>query len=188
MPDPSWTPEPDSSHTLEENWLFRLRRQRFRSRLSDKLHDFYVIDLADAVNVIAVTPDLRVVLVRQFRAGSNSDSLEPPGGLLEPGEDPKVAGARELMEETGYSGDEAEILGSCWSNPSILSSRITTILIRNATPTGETTWDDVEELSIELMPASEVLGAIRDGRIDHALAVGGLLLWLMGEPDVTGAG
>ena len=178
MAEPSWTPEPDSSRPIEENWLFRLRRERFRSRASGKTHDFYVVDLADAVNVIAVTPDRRLVLVRQFRAGSNADSLEPPGGLLEPDEDPGIAGARELMEETGYAGDPAVVLGSSWSNPSLLSSRITTILIANARLMGETNWDDVEELAVELMPEAEVLPAIRDGRIDHALAVGGLLLWI----------
>src|SRR3954452_15595007 len=104
MADPSWTrDDAETDRTLEENWLFRLRRERFRSRLSGKAHDYYVIHLADAVNVIALTPDRRVVLVRQFRAGSNADSLEPPGGLLEEGEDPREAGARELLEETGYA-------------------------------------------------------------------------------------
>src|ERR1700722_17300592 len=87
----------------EENWRFRLRHERFRSRVSGRVHDFYVMHLADAVHAIALTPDDRMVLVRQFRAGSSRDSLEAPGGLLEPGEDPREAGARELLEETGYA-------------------------------------------------------------------------------------
>jgi ADP-ribose pyrophosphatase len=86
--------------TIEENWLFRLRKERFRSRLSGQEHDFYVIHLADAVHVVALTPDDEVLLVRQFRAGSKRDSLEIPGGLIDPGEDPCAAGARELREET----------------------------------------------------------------------------------------
>ena len=91
VPDESsWSREADgiADRTLEENWLFRLRRERFRSRTSDRVHDFYVMHLADAVHAIALTPDDRMVLVRQFRAGSRHDSLEPPGGLLDPGEDP----------------------------------------------------------------------------------------------------
>src|SRR4051812_17239230 len=102
-PEPSWVHEGDGAGdtVIEENWLFRLRRERSRSRRSGKVHDFYVMHLADAVSVIAVTPDRKVVLVRQFRAGSGRDSLEPPGGLLDPGEDPCTAGARELLEETG---------------------------------------------------------------------------------------
>ena len=118
--------------TLVETWLFRLRRERFRSRKSGKTHDFYVTDVADGVHAIAVTADQKVVMVRQFRAGSRRDSLETPGGLLDPGEDPCVAGARELLEETGYAGDPPELLGTLWPNPALLSMRISTILIRNA--------------------------------------------------------
>lgn len=183
MPEsPSWLPEGEP-RTLEENWLFRLRSERFRSRSTGKAHDFYVMQLADAVNVIALTRDRRVVLVRQFRAGSNTDSLEPPGGLLDRGEDPRAAGARELLEETAYAGDPAVVLGTSWSNPSLLSSKITTILVTNASLVREPKLDEGEELQVEFLPADAVYPAIRAGAIDHALAVGGLLLWLLHERD-----
>ncbi len=103
--------------TLVETWLFRLRRERFRSLRSGKTHDFFVTELADGVHTIAVTPEDQVVLVSQFRAGSRRDSLETPGGLLEPGEDPREAGARELLEETGYAGDPGESLGRSARTP-----------------------------------------------------------------------
>jgi ADP-ribose pyrophosphatase len=177
---PTWVPEGDGAHdtTIEANWLFRLRRERFRSRDSDRTHDYYVMRLADAVHAIAVTPDNHLVMVRQFRAGSGRDSLEPPGGLLEPGEDPCTAGARELLEETGYAGDHAVLLGSAWSNPSIMSARIATIVVTNARRVAEPALDASEEVTVELVPASEIPAMIADGRIDHALAVLGLLLWL----------
>lgn len=180
---PTWdrVDDPAAIQTLEVNWLFRLRRERFRSRLSGKTHDYYLIHLADAVQVIALTPDRQVVLVRQFRAGSNHDSLEPPGGLLEPGEDPLAAGVRELAEETGYVGDPPRLLGTVWSNPSILTSRFTTILVTNARPAAATHLDASEELNLELVPAASIPAMIRDGRIDHALAVNGLLWWLASE-------
>src|SRR5262245_46105319 len=119
----SWLPDENGAHdeTLVETWLFRLRRERFRSVRSGKAHDYFVAELADGVHVIAVTPDDRMVLVSQFRAGSRRDSLETPGGLLEPGEDPGVAGARELLEETGYAGDAPESLGILRPNPALLS-------------------------------------------------------------------
>lgn len=181
MHEASWTPEPGTSRTIEENWLFRLRVERFRSRKSAKSHEYFIIDLADAVCVIALTTDRRVIFVRQFRAGSNADSLEPPGGLVETGEDPCEAGARELLEETGYAGDPAVELGSSWSNPSILGSRITTILIENARLSRGPKPDDSEELAIELHDAETIPEMIRSGAVDHALAVGGLLLWLIRE-------
>ncbi len=123
---PSWVKVDGGAHdqTIEENWLFHLRRERFLSRHSGQVHDYSVIHLADAVHVVALTLDGQVILVRQFRAGSGRDSLEIPGGLVDAGEDPCVAGARELLEETGYAGDPPELLGTLWSVPSLLTSRI----------------------------------------------------------------
>jgi 8-oxo-dGTP pyrophosphatase MutT (NUDIX family) len=171
--------------TLEENWLFRLRRERFRSRLSGREHDFYVMHLADAVHAIALTPDDQVLLVRQFRAASAHDSLEPPGGLLEPGEDPREAGARELLEETGYAGDPAVFLSTLWSNPSIVTSRTTTIVIRNVHRVAEPKLDHNEEVTVELVAAHDIPRLIQEGRINHALCVAGLLWWLQARPDGT---
>ena len=176
----SWEREdgPEANELLETNWLFQLRKERFRSRLSGKSHAFYVLKLADAVNVIATTPEGEIVLVRQFRAGSATDSLEPPGGLLEAGEDPIVAGARELLEETGYRGDPGELVGSAYSNPSLLDSKIFTIAIANARKVAEPDPDPNEELRVELHPVREIPRMIDRGQFDHALAIMGLLWWL----------
>jgi 8-oxo-dGTP pyrophosphatase MutT (NUDIX family) len=179
-PEASWVRDGDGEgdQTLEENWLFRLRRERFRSRTSGRAHAFYVMHLADAVQVVALTPDRQMVLVRQFRAGSGRESLETPGGLLEPGEDPLDAGARELLEETGYAGDAPALVGAVWSNPSLLTSRITTVVIANVRRVAEPRLDINEEVVVELVPAGAIPRLIRDGRIDHALVVCGLLWWL----------
>jgi ADP-ribose pyrophosphatase len=178
-PEPSWVRDPgEGDTTLEANWLFHLRRERFRSRLSGRAHAFYVMELADAVNVIAVTPDDDLVMVRQFRAGSGRDSLEPPGGLLETGEDPCAAAARELIEETGYAGGPVVLIGSAWSNSSILTSRTYYVVIPDARPVAAPEPDDLEEVAVELVPARSVPAMIRDGRIDHALSMLGLLWWL----------
>jgi 8-oxo-dGTP pyrophosphatase MutT (NUDIX family) len=181
--EPSWVPDGDGAHdrTLVETWLVRLRCERFRSRTSGKTHDFFVSHLADGVHAIAVTSAEQIVLVRQFRAGTRRDSLETPGGLLEPGEDPCAAGARELLEETGYAGDPAERLGTLWPNPALLTMGITTIVIRNAHRVAEPRPDASEELAVELVPVPEIPALIRAGRIDHAVVVAGLLSWLVLE-------
>ncbi len=185
MNTPSWVPDGEPAETLEENWLFRLRRERFRSRATGKAHAYYVMHLADAVNVVALTPDRKVILVEQFRAGSGHDSLETPGGLVDEGEDPLEAGARELLEETGYAGDPPRVLGTVWSNPSILSSRITTILITNAKPVAEPKFDAEEELRMELISARRIPQMLVNGQIGHALAAHGLMLWLLSEIPET---
>jgi ADP-ribose pyrophosphatase len=164
--------------TLVENWLLRLRRERFYSRRTGKAHDYFVAYLADGVHSIATTPDGDVVMVRQFRAGSRRDSLETPGGLLEPGEDPCAAGARELLEETGYAGEPATLLGTIWPNPALLSMRISTIAIRNARRIADPRPDQSEELAMELVPICTIPELIKSGKIDHAVCVAGLLWWL----------
>jgi 8-oxo-dGTP pyrophosphatase MutT (NUDIX family) len=183
VPQASWIHEPDNDHTIERNWLFELKRKRYRSSASKKTHDYYVIELADAVHAIAVTPDRELVLVRQFRAGAAKDSLETPGGLLEPGEDPLEAGARELLEETGYAGDPPRSLGSVWSNSSLLSSKITTVSIENARRVGEKNLDPGEEIEIVLVPVDQIRRYIKEGLIDNVLVVASLLEWIVDESE-----
>ncbi|MBX6315066.1 MAG: NUDIX hydrolase [Isosphaeraceae bacterium] len=181
MREPSWLPDGEPGPPLEENWLFQLYCKRYRSRRSGLTHDFYVIHLADAVNVVALTPDRRVILVEQFRAGSGRDSLETPGGLLDPGEDPLEAAARELLEETGYAGDPPQLLGTVWSNPSIMTARLSTVLITGARRIAEPKLDRGEEVAVELVPARRIPALIASGRISHALAVQGLMHWMIAE-------
>ena len=81
---PSWVRVESGRHdvTIEDNWLFRLRKERFQSRQSGKIHDYFVAHLADAVHVVALTPDDHVLLVKQFRAGSGA---RQPGDSRRPG-------------------------------------------------------------------------------------------------------
>jgi 8-oxo-dGTP pyrophosphatase MutT (NUDIX family) len=176
----SWVHEHDGGHdkTLVENWLLRLRQERFRSLHSGKTHDFFVAYVADGVHTIALTEDNHIVMVRQFRAGSRRDSLETPGGLLEPGEDPCAAGARELLEETGFAGEPGELLFTNWPNPALLTMCISTVVIRGARLVSTPRLEPAEELALELVPVHSVHNLINTGRIDHAVCVAGLLWWL----------
>ncbi len=179
-PPSSWMSEAAGAcdQTLVDNWLLRLCRERFRSRTTGKIHDFFVAYLKDGVHVVALTPDDHVVMVRQFRVGLHRDSLETPGGLVEDGEDPLSAGARELLEETGFAGDPPVLLGSLSPNPGLLAQRISTIVIRNATRIAEPAPDQTEELTVELVPVSKIFDLIKQGEIEHGVCAGGLLWWL----------
>jgi 8-oxo-dGTP pyrophosphatase MutT (NUDIX family) len=185
----SWEREAAGDHdeTLAETWLLRLRRERFRSRKSGKTHDFYVAYLPDSVHVIALTPANEIVMVRQFRAGLGRDCLETPGGLLEPGEDPCAAGARELLEETGYAGERPGLLGILAPSPGLLAQRVSTIVIRDVRRTAAPVPDQSEELEIELIPVASALELMKQGRIENAMVVAGLLLWHCAIDPARGA-
>lgn len=139
--------------------------------------EFSVIHSRDWVNVVATTPDHRMVLVRQFRFGINAPSLEIPGGIIEAGEDPIQAGVRELKEETGFVGSRTRLLGSIHPNPAIQDNRCHLIWVENAVSHGSTAWDEHEELEILTLPIDEVYAQARAGAITHSLTLNGLLLF-----------
>ncbi len=177
---PSWQYVPGHDQRMLETWLFKLRKERYASRLSDKSHDFFVAEIADAVHVIATDENDRVLMVRQFRVGSRSDSLETPGGLIDPGEDPITAGIRELREETGYAGESPHCLGAFWSLPSLGTSRIWTMTIRNVRKVAEPHGDPTEELAVRWVPKRDVPAMIASGDIHHGCVISGLTIWLSG--------
>ena len=135
------------------------------------LKRFSLIECVDWVNVIALTDTGRVVLLRQFRPGTNQVCLEIPGGMMEPGEDPCTAAARELAEETGYTGGSLQVLGKVAPNPAIQSNALYTVLARGVALTQAPTPDDGEVLAVETASLADCQRRMLAGEIDHALVV-----------------
>ena len=142
--------------------------------------NFVYLDSPDWVNVIAVTDDEHVVLIEQFRHGSGEVTLEIPGGMVDPGEAPLEAGLRELREETGFAGGDAQLIGSVTPNPAILNNRCYTVLVRGTVVVGEPALDGNEEIVTRLVPLARVGRLISAGEIHHALVVAAFQhLWLL---------
>jgi ADP-ribose pyrophosphatase len=166
-----------SQATQARTAVFDLLSARYRHPSRGTERDFVVVSPPDWVNVLALTPDQRLVLVRQFRYGINEFSLEIPGGVVEPGEDPLAAGLRELREETGFSGAPAKLLGVVHPNPAIQSNRCHFVFVEAATKVHDLEWDQDEEIHVLTEPVEAVLGLARSGGISHALVIDALMLF-----------
>ena len=151
--------------------VFTLRTDTVQAPHTGKQHEFYVIESPDWVNIIPVTEDKQVIMVRQFRHGTRSVTLEVPGGMVEPGDSPIQAAARELLEETGDQAGNLLQLGVIDPNPAILTNRCTTFLARNLTLTGTGVCDETEDIEVVRVPLSRIPSLIKDGTITNALIV-----------------
>lgn len=160
-----------ASKVLQSCRVFTVRGERHRSSRTGREHDFFLIEAPDWVNVIPLTGNGNVVLVRQFRFGTKDFSLEIPGGMRNDGETPARAAARELLEETGYAGDEPELLGWVHPNPALQTNRCHTFLVRNAIFQKPPEPDSTEEVEVEIVHLRDIPGLIRGGTITHALVV-----------------
>lgn len=169
--------QPGDARTLLHTPIFEVKGIQYRHPQRARSNEFVVIDSADWVVVVAVTSDAQIVLVRQFRFGTASTSLELPGGIIDEGESPIEAAVRELEEETGFGGGRARLLGWTHPNPAIQRNRNHIVLVEGVTPTGTLGWDEHEELETLLWPVDEALRAAVDGRITHALMINALLLY-----------
>jgi 8-oxo-dGTP pyrophosphatase MutT (NUDIX family) len=152
--------------------IFTIRSDRTISPRTGEEHDVFVIDCVNWVNVIAVTPDDQLVMVEQFRHGSNTVELEIPGGMMDASdESPEATGARELREETGYAGGGPRLIGEIFPNPAIMSNRCFTVLIENCRCAHEVQLDHGEDLMTRLISVAEIPGLVAAGKIKHSLVV-----------------
>lgn len=157
--------------------IFEVHGAKYRHPGRGTERDFIVIEPPDWVNVIALTPDDQLVLVRQFRFGIDEFSLEIPGGVMESGEDPVTAGLRELREETGFTGAPAKLLGSVHPNPAIQSNRCHFVFVEAAVASHPLEWDPDEEMQVVTKPVAEILDLAHAGGITHSLVLNALMLF-----------
>lgn len=161
------------SRTLvQKTVVFDLYADKLRSPRNGVVDDFYLIDVVDWVNIIALTEAREVIMVEQYRFGIEQNSLELPGGMLSNREeDPKLAIARELEEETGYSATTIESLGSAHPNPAIQTNTCHFYFAPLATPGGKVSQDELEDITLRLEPLADIPKLIEQEQITHSLMV-----------------
>jgi 8-oxo-dGTP pyrophosphatase MutT (NUDIX family) len=160
-----------SSEQLESNKIFSTRKDTSISPITGNEHDFFVVEAPDWINVVAITEDDEVILIEQYRHGVQSVTVEIPGGMVDPGEEPLQTAKRELLEETGYAGNNWVSIGEVFPNPAMQNNKCYTFLATNCKKVGEPNFDTTEDILTYTKPSSEIPKLVAEGKITHSLVV-----------------
>ena len=163
-----------SSEPGPDLMLFQVRYDTMRHPQSGDQLKRLVIDSVDWVNMVAITTDDQLVMVRQHRFGVGYPTLETPGGMVDPGETSLQAAQRELLEETGFAGGEWSYLGAVEPNPAFHNHLCHHWLARGVVPQQAPTPGRGEHIAVELMPEATMTAAVQSGELRHALALSAL--------------
>jgi len=166
-----------SEHIFEEFPIFTAKKVSRENPRTGKPHTFFLMEGLDWVNVIALTKENQIVLIRQHRHGIDKTTLEIPGGCIDPGEKPEETALRELKEETGYYSRNISQLGMVHANPAMQSMKAYTYLVRDAEKISEQTLETGEDIEVILKPFDEAFELVKKGVITHSLVVAALGLY-----------
>ena len=139
--------------------------------------DYIIMDAPDWVIVIAEHND-KFVMVKQWRHGESSLSVEFPGGVMDKGEDPETAARRELEEETGYKAGKLTKLGMVNPNPALFSNHVHFYLAQELQATGKQHLDNDEFINCMELTKAEVLDGMGTEAFPHAIMGMALSLYI----------
>jgi len=177
--------EIQSEEVEYETPIFTLLKRDCRSANQDKQHGFYIIKAPDWINIVPVTSNGEIVLVKQYRHGIHELTWEIPGGAVDSDDgDPMIAAKRELAEETGFTSDHWESLGSVSSNPAIFTNECHFYIAWDCELTSDQNLDPFEEIEVKTVPVKEFLQQVSEGEIHHSLIVAAVAKLLLQHPEL----
>ncbi len=174
------------SKRLQSYRVFSIRTDTAISPRTGKGHEFYIIESENWVNIIPITSEHQVVMIKQYRHGSREVTLEIPGGLVDPGDTPKKAALRELLEETGYQAQRAKRIGVVNPNPAIFNNRCYTFLAKGVKKVAGPTPDQTEDIEVVLIPLKKIPQLILKGEIDNAMVITAFAHYFLRYPEEIG--
>lgn len=170
------------SQRVYEDRIVGVRHDKYHFLPNDIIKDYTVLEFEDWVNIIPVTKDGHVVMIRQWRHGVRRETLEIPGGLISPEDtSPADAAIREMAEETGYHSNNVIHIGTVEPNPAIQANRCHTYLADDAYLHSPQNLDPTEAISMELMKKEHIYRMIRSHEITHSLVVAAFAFLMLHE-------
>ena len=164
-----------SKYIHREKW-FNLRSDKVLKGNGAEMEPYYVFEFSDWVNVLPVTKDGKIILVKQYRYALGVWSIEVPGGIMDPHEThPEEAAKRELLEETGYSCENIEQVAIVATNPATQNNRLFCYLATGCELTHKQDFDDDEEIELMLVTMEEIKELLRNNGIIQSLHVCSIL-------------
>ncbi len=158
--------------TVRDFKIMQIEEKKVRSPRTGNAADVLAIHFPAWVVVLAITAAKEVVMVRQYRHGTEKIHLELPGGLIDPGDpSPIVAAQRELLEETGYRSQDVRIIGECFPQPAILSNKCFVCLTIDAEYTQDQTLDEGEDIEVIKIPIADIPLKIESNDIDNGMTL-----------------
>jgi 8-oxo-dGTP pyrophosphatase MutT (NUDIX family) len=175
-----------SSETIHADRWLNVRADTCVTTKGETVSPYYVLDYPDWVQVVAITDDDQIVLIRQYRHAAADVLLELPGGTVDPQDDnPEQAMRRELLEETGFSADEFRHVISLSPNPATHTNMVHTYLALGARLTGAQNTDPGEDIGVELMPVSAVIAGLPSGLFQQSMHVASVVLALVAAGRIS---
>jgi ADP-ribose pyrophosphatase len=155
-----------SSRTVLANRVLKVRQDTCVIPASGGALEYFVLELADWVNVVPVTSARELVMVRQYRHATRGVTLEIPAGSVKENEVPADAARRELLEETGYAAGNLIHLGTWECNPALQTNRLHTFLGLDVEKVAEPAAEQDERLEVITVPQAHW----HSDRIDSAFS------------------
>lgn len=169
----------NSRYIHREKW-FNLRADKVLKGNGQTMDPYYVLEYSHWVNVMPITTDGRVVLVRQYRYALGDFSIELPGGIMDAHEtNPLEAARRELLEETGYACGTIEEVAVLATNPATHNNRLHCYLATNCSYAQAVSLDENEEIEVLLVEVDELVNMLRNNKILQSLHVCSMMYGLM---------
>ncbi len=172
-----------SSETEDCGGIFRVRKDTVLMPKNERKYTVYSLCLSDWVNVIALTDQQEVVMVKQYRHGIRNFTVELPGGVIDPEDTPIESAKRELLEETGFAVDELTLLGTVHPNPAIQTNKCYTFFGRNAKKKSGQNLDELEDIEVITVPLKRIPDMIQKGDITHGLIIAAFCFLFVKHPE-----